>query len=377
MKKLLSIIISLVLIFSAVSVTASAADAFEADYEIEFGEKITISVPYYEEENFTYVKFVADETRELVFKSLADSDVSDPYCELYSADGEFLYSADDDVLLNFELTYEFIQDETYYFAVYDYMSDSAVDVALECKHSYEGDTCSLCDYVCDHSTEGRFLSACECGSVFGGFVLDFGEETVTYDGADLYYKFVPEEDGICIVKSHADEDADPYCELYSADGELLDAADDSAEDYNFTLFYEFSAGETYYFLVYDYSEAAEWKMTLEKAVHTTEDNEEHALVITEEVVGTCQEMSYSKGLYCPECDIYVAGHEELGYSYHFDFDGDDLCDYCGTEIVYEEYPETDFNEIFNLFIDFIRQLFSLYEELIKLGFDLLVDIIGK
>jgi len=377
MKKLLSIIISLVLIFSVVSVSASAADAFEADYEIEFGEKITISVPYYEEENFTYVKFVADETRELVFKSLADSDVSDPYCELYSADGEFLYSADDDVLLNFELTYEFIQDETYYFAVYDYMSDSAVDVALECKHSYEGDTCSLCDYVCDHSTEGRFLSACECGSVFGGFVLDFGEETVTYDGADLYYKFVPEEDGICILKSHAGEDADPYCELYSADGELLDAADDSAEDYNFTLFYEFSAGETYYFLVYDYSEAAEWKMTLEKAVHTTEDNEEHVLVITEEVEGSCQEMSYSKGLYCPECDIYVAGHEELGYSYHFDFDGDDLCDYCGTEIVYEEYPETDFNEIFNLFIDFIRQLFSLYEELIKLGFDLLVDIIGK
>lgn len=378
MKKLLSIIISLVLIFSAVSVTASAADAFEADYEIEFGEKITISVPYYEEENFTYVKFVADETRELVFKSLADSDVSDPYCELYSADGEFLYSADDDVLLNFELTYEFIQGETYYFAVYDYMSDSAVDVALECKHSYEGDTCSLCDYVCDHSTEGRFLSACECGSVFGGFVLDFGEETVTYDGADLYYKFVPEEDGICIVKSHAGEDADPYCELYSADGELLDAADDSAEDYNFTLFYEFSAGETYYFLVYDYSEAAEWKMTLEKAVHTTEDSEEHVLVITEEVEGSCQEMSYSKGLYCPECDIYVAGHEELGYSYHFDFDGDYLCDYCGTELIYNEFPDMDFGEIYDfVFVDIIQRVLSLFEHLIRLGFDLLVNIIGK
>ncbi len=376
-KKLLSIIISLLLIFSAASVSASAADAFDADCKIGFGEKITISVPYYENEtSFTFVKFVADETRELVFKSFADSDVSDPYCELYSADGEFLCYADDDVFLNFELSYEFTQGETYYFAVFDYMSDSTVDVALECKHSYAGNTCSFCGNVCDHATEGRFANICECGSIFGGFVLEPGEVTVTYEGTDLYYKFVPDEDGIYVLKSHADENADPYGELYDADGELMDAADDSSEDYNFTLFYEFSAGETYYLSVYDYSESAEWKMTLEKAVHTTEDNDEHNLVITEEVEGTCQEMSYSKGLYCPECDIYVAGHEELGYSFHIDYDWDELCDYCGTELVYEEYPETDINEIFNLFIDLVRQLFSFYEDLIKRGFELFVDIIG-
>ncbi len=358
-KKILAIILSFVMLVSVLSVSASAADAFDADYEIGFGEKISISVPYYDEGYCTFVKFVPDETRELVFKSLADSDVSDPYCELYSADGEFLWSADDDVFLNFELTYEFIQGETYYFAIADYMSDSVVDVTLECKHFYADDTCLFCGYVCDHATEGRFAGICECGSAFGGIILEPGEETVTYEGADLYYKFVPEEDGIYVVKSNAGEDADPYCELYSADCEFLDSADDSAEDYNFTLFYEFTAGEVYYFLIYDYNETAEWKMTLEKAVHTTEDNEEHILVISEEVVGTCQEMSYSKGLYCPECDIYVEGHEELGYFDHEDFDWDNLCDFCG-ENLYEDVVVPDFGE----FLDFIIRTIEFFENVL-------------
>lgn len=373
-KKFISITLSILLVFSLLVLPVSAEDLFDDTVELALGEKITFD--FTDDVWEKYIKFVADKTM-TVSVSSETADEKDPYCMVFDADGVDIASADDsDTGYDFICKFEVTEGETYYIlvAVYDFETATTV-VSLDCGHAYTDGICDDCGDECTHEVLNAF-GVCDCGSVFGGIILEPGEVTVTYEGADLYYKFVPEEDGIYVVKSHADEDADPYCELYSAEGEFLDVADDSAEDYNFTLFYEFTAGEVYYFLIYDYNETAEWKMTLENAVHTTEDNEEHVLIIVEEFLGSCVEMSYSKGLYCPECDVYVAGHEELGYSFHFDFDEDDLCDYCGTEIVYEEYPETDFNEIFNLLIEFVRQLFSLYEELIKLGFGLFVDIIG-
>ncbi len=93
------------------------------------------------------------------------------------------------------------------------------------------------------------------------------EETVTvsapnYDlGEFAYIKFVPEADGRFVLKSNADEDVDPVCELYDAEMEYLGSNDDD-NGLNFRMEYDFAVGETYYFAVAANLQEAEFDVSL-------------------------------------------------------------------------------------------------------------------
>ena len=48
------------------------------------------------------------------------------------------------------------------------------------------------------------------------------------------------------------------------------------------------------------------------------------------VAATCTKNGYTAGVYCPECDLWIEGHEAV-WSHHTDENGDNVCDACGFE----------------------------------------------
>ncbi len=68
-------------------------------------------------------------------------------------------------------------------------------------------------------------------------------------------------------------------------------------------------------------------------IHTAEDGTEHNFEYVEETYSTCTEHGYTAGLYRPDCDEYVSGHEEKELMSHYDEDGDGICDECNDETI--------------------------------------------
>lgn len=349
-NKLLSIILTILTVISLMTVAASA---FEADYNIELYEKITVKVPSFDEEEPVYVKFVPEETGKYVLTSYAENDI-DPFCELYiEGSDDMLDSSDDENGLNFRLVYEFTAGETYYFALRVYADNSEeVDIALECGHAYSDGICSVCGNECDH-TETADLGFCPCGDKYLGTDLADGDE-LEYDAAEhnnesAWYRFIPEESGVYCFESFSEiEASDPKCCVYDADGNIIKINDDINTEkviYDFKLIYDFEAGTTYYFEVYNLYEDGKNGLKFSRATHTADDGSVHDLELIEETESTCIEHGYTEGLYCPDCDEYFYGHEEIELSeYHPDYDWDDICDDCGEAIVYG--GNTDENRCF-------------------------------
>lgn len=383
-RKLLAIIISVVMIFSSLSIAVSAEDVFEADYEIRYGETITVSVSPIESDQYVYVKFVPE--KDGSFRLSSDSEDSDPYCDLYDATGEWLECADDGYdTWNFELNYSFTAGETYYFALADYSCGSTWKITLSCAHEYdENGYCIYCQDECPHDTSGSLIPVCDCGKVYDGKDIKAGDElNISVSDEDSSYvllRFIPDESGTYLMKS-VDAQTDPYCDLYDSYGEWVSGNDDSsleAVGYNFTFAYHFEAGETYYFYLSDFEDIAEYKIVFDKATHEAEDGI-HNLEYTEEVHGSCIEPYYTEGLYCPVCDEYIYGHEEyIDYS-HVDDDWDSVCDVCGAEIWYG-YEDDIFDDAYESLtnvdlIGIIRMIVDALEHLKEIVFDILGMIV--
>ena len=350
-KKFTSIILSIVFVFSLFVLPVSAEEVYDDAVELALGEKITIN--FTDEVWDKYIKFVADKTM-TVSVSSETADGSDPYCMVFDADGTDIASADDsyagyDFICKFEVT----EGETYYIlvTVYD-IGPATTVVSLACGHNYTDGICGDCGEECAHDVLNDF-GECECGQYFDGGDLVTGENSFAFELNEAkYYRFIPEEDGIYMLRS-ASAESDPYCYLYDADCEYLNSADDIDEDLNFELFYVFEAGERYFFELGDYYDVAEWTATLEKLTHG-DDNGEHVYYFEEEYYGTCQEVSYSAGIYCEDCGKYIYGHEVLGYGFHEDADNDAKCDFCGI-VLYEEPSAPD---ILGGFIVMVIQFFK-------------------
>lgn len=327
-RKLTSIILTMVMLISISVISVSAYDATIAEYE-------TISVSASYDSAYT-VKFVPAETETLIFESLAEE--IDPFCEVYDENDELVFYSDDTYYsLNFSIEYEFEEGKTYYFNIYSYEDEATTfDVVLRCRHSFTGDTCDNCGAVCDHDASESSFGLCDCGYSYDGADIKCGDAvTVDFTTKPVVFRFVPEESGAYILSSSSEE-ADPYCDLYDASRIPFGYSDDFAEDIDFLLYAELEAGETYYYMIADYDENVSFDVTLTKAVHTAEDGAEHSVEYHEYTMGTCQEMEYSEGLYCPECEEYIAGHIETGYGIHEDFDWDNICDFCGEEMYDED-----------------------------------------
>lgn len=330
MKKFLSVILSVLMIVSVLSVSASAADA----NEIKYGETKTVMALVRPQ----YLKFVPEESGRYVLRSLADE--IDPYCALYVEDSEEAVEySDDEYGYNFALEYDFEAGKTYYFYYSVYTEDEnepEFDVVLECGHTYENGKCVTCDEVCEHA-ETKHLGLCDCGEKFFGNDLTDGFSMEYDEEADrMWFRFTADKSGAYVLESESDnEDSDPECLLYNSEGYCIDGNSD-ADGLDFRLSYNLEEGETYYYEVYPYDAVISTVISFSLVTHTADDGSVHALEYVEEQYGTCSEIGYTEGLYCPECVEFISGHEETDYDEynHTDDDWDNICDDCGL-VVFE------------------------------------------
>lgn len=367
MKKTFSILLTILMAFSVMSVAASA---IETEYEIRVDETITVSAPNFDTGEFCYIKFVPETDGKFVIKSYAGEDI-DPFCDIYDADMAFRTSNDDLNGLNFCLEYDFIAGETYYFAVAVYSQEAEFEVSLVCGHTYKDGICTVCENVCDHS-EIDYFGYCPCEKVFLGIDLTDGDElehdAAAFNNESQWYRFVPEESGAFCFESFTDPDVfgDSDCELYAENGESLHSSYYKDESDNFKLVYNFEEGKTYYFDVRYYAEDTVFTLKFNRAVHTTDDGSVHYAEYVEKTESDCMKHGYNEGLYCPDCDEYIWGHEEREISeIHPDFDWDDICDDCGTNLADDETPTNFFQYIISLFMNFFNRIISFFVSLFK------------
>lgn len=193
-KKILSVIMAVAAVFSC-SFSAFAS-GIEADYEIKAGETIEVSVPAFDGETFTYVKFVPEKSGAYMLSS--DSKNSDPACELLDSDGEILNYNDDlcfEENFNFELIFSFTAGETYWFSLHEFASDADASWSITLKEA----THTAADGS-EHSVEYKEWkdSACNEAGYTEGLYCPICEETV----------YGCEE----IPASHTDWDFDGICD---------------------------------------------------------------------------------------------------------------------------------------------------------------------
>ncbi len=71
---------------------------------------------------------------------------------------------------------------------------------------------------------------------------------ITTPSTYVVFAFTPTVSGQYVLHTETD-DHDPYVVLFDADGNRLADHDDQASDYNFRLVYDYTAGQTYYFVI--------------------------------------------------------------------------------------------------------------------------------
>lgn len=348
-----------------ITIFEKAPDAFY-DYEIKYGETITVSVlgGDFDNPKYSYIKFVPEADGRFVLESFADDD-TDPFCALFDSELNDLGLWDDYDSLNFRVTENFTKGETYYFGVSVYADSGEFEVTLSCGHTFVDGVCTVCGYECDHEFTPDNQFNCACGKVFKGEIINDGDE-IEFDSTGredfAFFRFVPEESGVYIFESVSEsEESDPVCDFYNSDSEYIGVSDDvNGKDFFFIC--ELEAGEAYYFGVWNNVDGAVCKLKLRRAVHTADDGAEHDLEYVAETESTCVEHGYTEGLYCSECDEYAWGHEEKELAdWHWDENGDDICDDCGAEIVYEECE--CLCHIDNWFLSFIWKIANFFHSL--------------
>lgn len=370
MKKVLSVILSVLLVASAFAFSVSAEDFF---YEITYGEAAEINVPsVFETEDYVYVKFVPEADGRYIFKVYAedpynaDCDIFDE--ELQSLEQEVTYNTDDECS---SCATCFTAGVTYYFAVFNYGEGTQpFTMKIECAHIFADGVCETCGFVCDHSTAYE-MGSCLCGEKFLGTVLETGVsytlDMAANNNESYWCSFTPEETGAYTIKTTDAEYS--MCYLHNADGEYLGCYDDysNVEKVHYKdciMIYGLEAGQTYYYELSCAQENSVFEVEINKATHTTLLNKVHYVEYVFETYSTCNEHGYSDGIYCPDCDKYLWGHEEYELEDHYDYEDDGICDDCGANISESDGENSgDENEggvkgFFEKFIQGVKKLWA-------------------
>lgn len=351
-----------------ITIIGTEPDDVEYDYEIRYGETLTVTVSG---EDSAIVKFVPEKSGKYLLE--AESDELDTYCNLYETNlDEVIVSADDENGMDFVLEHEFKKGARYYFEVNTYSEgENEFRITLGCGHEFENGTCKVCGKVCGH-TETGVLGHCLCGELFLGKDIDDGDEyELESKSADdaFWFRFVPEVSGTYSFSS-VSENSDPDTVLFDAENEWLKYSYD-VNGPDFDLVYNFEAGEAYYFNVYNCYEEGAFKVALNRVTHTADDGSVHCdFEITEETYSNCTEHGYTEGVYCVECEEYISGHEEreLDKGNHVDDDWDETCDLCGEENIYNNYCEclchyeTPFMSFIWKIANFFHKIFGIMPE---------------
>jgi len=339
-----------------ITIVESDFAAPECDFEIDYGEEITITD---DTEDGVYIRFVPEKTGKYIFRAESDGlDTGASVTDSNGVDVSVDYTDDIDFgngNLDFILMCECKAGKTYYLNVFAFEgSFENVKLFAECGHNYEDDVCTVCGNECDHN-EADFLGFCPCGKVYNGTdIYDSDELSIeNKNNNDIYWhRFIPDVSGYYSFRS-VSEGMDPDCILYDASGEWISDSFD-IRDMDFDLLHYFEAGETYYFEVYNCSGEGTFSVSLNRIVHNADDGSEHTdLELLDKKYSNCTEHGHVNGIYCNECEKIIYGGEELPLDpdYHVDDDYNDICDLCGESLVCEHICHSD-----NWFFAFIWRI---------------------
>ena len=117
-----------------------------------------------------WLRFVPEKSGVYVLESVSDSEMTDPACTLYDAEGETLNMSDDVYGLNFCMLFEYTAGETYYIELVDYLGEDGYSVSFsravhigddgsehEVEYSEETDS----DCMTHGYTEGVYCPVCD------------------------------------------------------------------------------------------------------------------------------------------------------------------------------------------------------------------------
>lgn len=180
-----------------------------------------------------------------------------------------------------------------------------------------GYQCNLCDtYFGEgsdlHIDEDSDVNLCDVCSIYlgDGKSLVLGENAISGKHSEsIFIPFVPTKDGIYNIYSNGD--CDPMLKVYDADMKYIDANDDYAEDYNFNLYVQLYAGQTYYLSFFNHDADSDYITTIELHIHDFDALEQDC-----------------RGYYCPECDDYF-GESDGNHIDDLYYYKDGHCDICG------------------------------------------------
>ncbi|MBR3596338.1 MAG: leucine-rich repeat protein [Clostridia bacterium] len=190
---------------------------------------------------------------------------------LYDADmksiGSKWFGGNDDYI-----TYSFEANEEYFICVYSYSEESVGNIAIEIR----------CKTHIDNN-EDEFCDICGYDSALGREELIPGKAVnVACSNNTVYFKFIPTtSQKYKIYSSNVKIDENTVTQyntsvtLCDKNKSYLTYDNDSGEDYNFLLEYDFVAGETYYFGIScsgDYETNAVFPVILECVKHVDDDN---------------------------------------------------------------------------------------------------------
>lgn len=196
---------------------------------------------------------------------------------------------------------------------------------------------------------------CKHCRAFLGSEIKAGETHKYDDGLFKYVKFVPVVDGTYIISADAPEYS--YIDLYKeVDGKLKGIAFVAIDNGNdkLALSYDYTAGETYYFICSNF--AGEFFEYVTLSCETHQGTKQtcygyvcdacgeyfgealgHDIVIDAYVAPKCTETGLTEGQHCSRCDDMTIAQEvipDLGG--HINEDGNTTCDRCGETILCED-----------------------------------------
>ncbi|MGN0443890.1 MAG: DUF6273 domain-containing protein, partial [Acutalibacteraceae bacterium] len=164
----------------------------------------------------------------------------------------------------------------------------------------------------DHEDEDRDNLCDSCGKTMNDISVGVKKRVSVSAGEIVYLKFVPSVTGEYTFASDSDDDTYGY--LFDGNKEQITCDDDGGSDENFSVTYKLTAGETYYWgaSFYDEDESGSFDVML-----TMKESCRHEDTETDDgTSATCTSKGYTAGTYCPDCDTWISGHEEIAATNH-------------------------------------------------------------
>ena len=389
MKKVLSVVLALVLMLSAVSMMAVAAQ--EVDFTMTIGETKTVYLPGAVYENFAIVKFVAPGNGKVVISSKGNYITCDLVLGVYKNAisgkdavryGEF----EGNGVTNHDFRYELDCEAgaTYYLTMHNEMSNGADNwkVSIECLHeTYVDGKCVTCLSTCTHEKTSRIegLKSCACGQAFDGTDIAVDARTQLASKTNrVWFRFIPDETVPYILRSENPDNpntwlkdtADPNFVIVDREGKQVIAKDANinALNKNFNFPFILEKGETYFIgLKAEKANADDWYFTILKGtshivdvevqkevIITNEDGTTSTEIVTEivqekhdydylpHVDATCQNSGHTPSVVCNKCNEIIAGGDIIPQEAECkDDDNNNYCDWCNKMINEPEDPTKD------------------------------------